>query len=85
MNMTVPASMVTNDQVYKMRKKGCNNMSRPRVINTQAAISIGPRRSCLGQLLRVGAAWGDMGGEAWGVDIECEGLFTHSTEGNAAQ
>jgi hypothetical protein len=91
MNITVPASMVTNDQVYKMRKKGCSNMSRPSVITTHAAISIWPRRNRLGQWLYAGAALADVWCEDWGVDMAFElwlsklGLLAHSAKGNTAQ
>ena len=49
-NMTVPNSMVTKDQVYKINAKGCNNIKIPSVMRQHAASSMGPRRSHLGHL-----------------------------------
>jgi hypothetical protein len=86
MNITVPVSMVTNDQVYRTRKKGCNNINKPSVISAQAAISMGPRRSHWGQLLRF-ADCAVVVRLVWGVDM-CGlsvSLFAHSAERNAAQ
>ena len=52
MNITVPASMVTKDQVYSTSAKGCSSINSPTVMSTQAAISIFPRRNHAGQRLR---------------------------------
>ena len=47
--MTVPNSMVTKDQVYKIKAKGCKSIKIPSVMKQQAASSMGPRRSHRGQ------------------------------------
>ena len=49
MNITVPNSVVTNDQVNSSIASGCNIIKMPAAMTTQATLSIGPRRSALGQ------------------------------------
>jgi hypothetical protein len=85
MNITVPASMVTNDHVYRKRKNGCSNINRPKLINTQAAISMGPRRSHWGQLLYFSEAEA-LTRVLWDVDMRglSGALFAHCAKGDAA-
>ena len=52
-NMTTPASVVTNDQVKRISANGCSIMKMPAAMTTQAKLSIGPRRSAFGQVERV--------------------------------
>jgi len=49
MNMTVPTSVVTKDQVKRTIASGWSIMKMPVAMTTQATASIGPRRSALGQ------------------------------------
>lgn len=49
MNMSVPKSVVANDQVKRNMASGCNIITMPKVMSTQATISMGLRRSHLGQ------------------------------------
>ena len=49
MNITVPANVVTNDQVKRTIASGCNIMKMPAAMMAHARASMGPRRSALGQ------------------------------------
>jgi hypothetical protein len=49
MNMSVPKSVVANDQVKRTIASGCNIITMPSVMSTQATISKGPRRNHFGQ------------------------------------
>lgn len=61
MNITVPASMVTNDHVYRNSEKGCKSMNKPKPMTRLASISRGPRRNHRGQ--PPGAESGKIGSE----------------------
>ena len=49
MNITVPTSVVKNDHVKRTIASGWSIMKMPAAMTTQATVSIGPRRSALGQ------------------------------------
>ena len=51
-NITTPASVVTNDQVNRIIAKGCNIMKMPSAMTMQAAISSGFLRNHFGHLDR---------------------------------
>ena len=50
-NISTPASVVTNDHVNSTSAKGCSIMKMPSAMTAQAAISIGPRRAHFGQFI----------------------------------
>src|SRR6266702_769406 len=54
MNITVPNSVVANDQEYSVRKNGCISMTTPAAMIDVAVASSGPRRGILSAKLRPG-------------------------------
>src|SRR3954469_6419341 len=53
-NITVPNSVVANDQEYSVSKNGCISMTTPAAIIVVATASSGPRRRILSAKLRPG-------------------------------
>jgi len=86
MNITVPTSMVMNDQVNSTKASGCRSIRIPRVMSPQATSSMGPRRRSLGHPLAGAAARAGGVGECE-LDIEdtLELLLAYRTECDAPQ
>jgi hypothetical protein len=53
-NITVPNSVVSNDQEYSVRKNGCISMTTPAAMIAVAMASSGPRRRILSAKLLAG-------------------------------
>ena len=84
--MTVPVNIVINDHVYKIIANGCSSIKIPAAIRQDASISIGPRRSHLGQP-EAGVCVAAAGVEGGIVDINYSFSFllAHRAKGNPTQ
>ncbi len=69
MNITVPNSMVTNDQVYKIKANGCSSIKIPSEMTAQATNSRGPRLSHLGHACLAGV-FSAAGNEGIALDMD---------------
>jgi len=86
MNITVPTSVVMNDQVNKNIASGCNSIRMPRLMSPQATSSMGPRRSSLGQRRAgVDATSGGVGECELVIGDTLRLLLAHRTERDAPQ